>query len=540
MVKAVFPAPGSVNVALKTKISFEFNEWIASQNPEKAVSLFPRPAQGYSVRVSGRTITIIPHQPLQDSTTYHVLITTELKDVHQVPLSTPLHHIFSTGPHLDSASLSGCVIAETVQLQHHPKVALFSLDNNQSPSDTLYFSLPSYLIQTDSLGGFSLTNLRAGRYSAIAFIDKNNDERFQPLTEQLFLPPSQISIITKKDSLFFFAATADTTTRTLISVRPQSAQLISAQWNRSGLTARDSAQPPTLRIISLDSTVVPPVISGYVPHVNGTSFTLQLATALKLAPYALIYAVSPLVGTRPDSTLLDTIRFNGVIAPDTTRPRLLRTTPLKDAPLRVPLTLTWSEPVRVSATTLSATDSLGDSVKVTVSQGVADTTLLTPVRRLKAGTTYRIAIATNLVRDLSANTARDSADTASVVTITLTTLASDNVALRISGSSPCLPPDPRRIWEYQPLGSPHDYRSAERGGRFVIDSIPAGKGMVGFFEDHNGDERYQGGRLLPWRAPEPRFMSSDTIEARARWEIDAIAVKICKSCAISTLEQPGK
>ncbi|MGD9202126.1 MAG: hypothetical protein PVI26_11215, partial [Chitinispirillia bacterium] len=62
------------------------------------------------------------------------------------------------------------------------------------------------------------------------------------------------------------------------------------------------------------------------------------------------------------------------------------------------------------------------------------------------------------------------------------------------------------------------------------DSIPASKGSIQFYVDYNRDNSYTKGSLFPWNPPEPYYSFSDTIEARARWDIEGIEIPACNIC----------
>ncbi len=58
-----------------------------------------------------------------------------------------------------------------------------------------------------------------------------------------------------------------------------------------------------------------------------------------------------------------------------------------------------------------------------------------------------------------------------------------------------------------------------------------------YFVDYNSDQTYSPGTLFPWVPPEPRYSYADTIEARARWDIEGLEVPACDVCP-KKVEQP--
>jgi hypothetical protein len=81
-----------------------------------------------------------------------------------------------------------------------------------------------------------------------------------------------------------------------------------------------------------------------------------------------------------------------------------------------------------------------------------------------------------------------------------------------------------------PFGVKAVYECPDVNSRFRFDSIPAAKGVLGYFIDADGDGRPTPGRLLPWLAPEISEVLSDTVEAREGWDVEGIKVDGCDTC----------
>ena len=123
------PSPESINVSPSTQIVFTFSEWI-STGSDLSLSIFP-PVK-FKSKVSRNQLQINLLSKLSKSTTYHIVVNTALKDLHNNALSAPYNLIFSTGSFLDSGTISGCVIDPARKLLQ-PKIALFTPDQ---PADS--------------------------------------------------------------------------------------------------------------------------------------------------------------------------------------------------------------------------------------------------------------------------------------------------------------------------------------------------------------------------------------------------------------------
>src|SRR5664279_4900705 len=98
------------------------------------------------------SLEIAPVKPFAEATTYHVVITTGLMDLHNNPIASSFTLVFSTGSALDSGKITGCVV-DAAKRSMEPTVALFGAPHGAA--DTQFLRNPDYLTQGDSSGYFS-------------------------------------------------------------------------------------------------------------------------------------------------------------------------------------------------------------------------------------------------------------------------------------------------------------------------------------------------------------------------------------------------
>lgn len=528
-IRSTVPMPGEVQVNRRRPIVFVFSEWIDPRSARMSVSMFPPPEDGFKVKVSGRRLEIVPKGPLAEATTYHLEITTALQDLRRNPFGTPYHLIFSTGDQLDSGEVSGCVIDPAKRVLQ-PKVALFEVHPDSGLEDTALFGMPSYLTQTDSSGRFALANIRPGTYETIAFVDSDNDNRLDPRRENQVYAPEQrrIQLDSTIEPLVLYPVLCDTTARTVLSVAPIGGTVIAGAWIRPARSKADSLREDSLRIVPLDTSARSLEIDRRI-ELPGERFLLALSDTLSLAPYGLVYPISFVIEPPDSIARQDTIRFNGVRFADTTSPTFTGWRPRSGARLLPHITLTWSEPVRLNTPRLAFADTLGDTVVATVDTTLTDTTALVPTRRFLPGRRYDAALPCSSVADLAGNHPTDTTDTC-VQAITIITVQADDLCLSLAGRGLCLGERPNRRWHFDPLGAAAPATTADSAGHFRFDSLPAAKGTLAQFVDSNDDGRATAGNLLPWIAPEPYIPYYDTVEARARWDIEGVSVDACNPC----------
>ncbi|MBN1308011.1 MAG: Ig-like domain-containing protein [Chitinispirillaceae bacterium] len=518
-VKSTVPAAESVSVPTDSKITVTFSEWLLPAS-EKGVSLFP--STPIKVRVVGRRLEIKPLHRLNDSTTYHLVITSTLKDLRNNPISRPVNLMFSTGPSLDSGKISGCVV-DPAKKYLQPNIALFRTP--WQPNDSGFCGPPDYLSQTDSSGNFSFEHMRTGSYYLLAYFDKNNDTRLQEGSEELYTPVESTVVIGNAPTrMLLYPSMFDTARQSVASVTTIDNRTIAGNWKRPWDTLLCPAAPKFR--LERDDSVSPPVNVGYRQAPASARFFLLTDTALDSASYRLIYSLKSIFDT---AAVIDTLRIDGAARADTSPPSLITSLPEQPADLQPELRFVWSEPVYLIDTLLMA-DTLGDSLLLTGDTVVTDTSRFSVSRSLLPGRSYRIVLLTGHGKDLSGNPlrARDSTDTASIVTVT--TIRADSVAVSLSGGISRLEKIEGRKWLFRPLSGLRTFTCADSANTFRFDSIPAAKGLIGTFIDRNNNNRPDIGRLLPFVAPEPFVMFEDTIEARARWDVEGVEPGPCDPC----------
>lgn len=519
------PASGSVNVPQNVKPGITFSEWLLPAS-DKGVSIFP--SLPLKVRVKGKKLEIKPLEPLNDSTTYHLVITSALKDLRNNQMSRPLSIIFSTGPTLDSGSLSGCVTDPSKKYMQ-PNVVLFGAPWKES--DSGFCGPPTYLTQTDSTGFFSFEHIRTGTYYLLAYIDKNNDSRLKSGVEECYTSAESTVVVGKSPvTAVLYPSSFDTAHQSISSAKAVDNHTVIGYWKQPWDTLI-CPEPPRFSLEPAD-TGAGAVPMSFHQSQAPTRFILTTDSVLDSTSYLLIYTVTSIFDTAETT---DTLRIDGAAQTDTTAPFISRVLPLKAADLKPEIRLIWSEPVYLTDTLLMV-DTLGDSVTITGDTSAMDTSLFTVPRSLLPNRSYSFVLFTGDGKDLSGNPlrSRDSTDTVQIVTIS--TIKPDSIAVSLSGGADCLEKNPNRKWIFRPLAGDRSFTVSDNDNSFRFDSLPASKGCIGSFIDHNSNDRPENGRLIPFIPPEPFIMFTDTIEARARWDVEGIELTPCDPCLIKKIQ----
>jgi hypothetical protein len=517
------PSHGAVRVGVRSRVVVSFSEWISRTAAPKAVSILPPLEGGVRVRVDGRRLEITPAVSFAESTTYHVVVTSGLQDLRGNALTSPFTLVFSTGDVLDSGSVSGCVIDG----EKRPAGLIVGLFKD---ADSALFDLPDYLTQTDSAAYFSFENVRASTFRLVAFVDQNNNRKLDPGKEAAYAPiAGSVAAARRPDTVLLYPVDSDTAGPKVASAAPLSAiSLLASLTKPADSSAGINGIAWSIEPFYKKKRPVSIIAVDWIGR-KKKRCVLHLKDSLSPAPYLLIAAYRRGYGTGSVS-VRDTMRFNGSRPVDTLLPALSSVFPTATVGRSPELRLHFTEPVVMTAP-LALIDSISDTVALTMDSGYADTVVLAPVRKLLPGGHYRLVIRSSFGKDLAGNPLKPRDTTDTVLVPVFRVLETESLAVSLKGCVTCLAPDPERIWRFSLFTGGPGSLSADSGGCFSFDSIPAGKGFLAGFIDRNRNQKPDNGALLPWRPPEPYVVFADTVEARARWETEGIDLRsACRGC----------
>lgn len=172
----VEPKNRSVNISPEhVKIEFTFNERIDVKTVMKSLIVNPSVTELPDVRAVGKKMIVEFNDPLKPNTTYQLQFGNSIGDVHENNKYKSLSYIFSTGPTIDSNTLSGSTSwALSLNRAKDISILLFSNLSDTAPLKTK----ASYYTKTDSAGNYSLSAIKRGTYQIIALADKNSNGNY--------------------------------------------------------------------------------------------------------------------------------------------------------------------------------------------------------------------------------------------------------------------------------------------------------------------------------------------------------------------------
>ena len=279
-VAGVYPAPNSTNMPLELNIHLQFDEWIATSVPRSAVMISPPLEKRLKFEVDGDELYVTSKARLDSNTTYTVTIASGLKDLHGNAVADPFRLTFSTGPIIDSLSLTGraMVTASMIQKKQFPTVGLFLIgaaerashhylekyrDSTQTvEADSipkLTKEQPLFSTQTDSLGRFHMAGLKAGHYRVVAFLDVNGNQKIETSAELAGVAVSDLNLTPEfADTLWIPLADQDTTPVSLEAITQVGKNALTAKFSKNLMIDSTILDKENCVLLTADSTRIRP------------------------------------------------------------------------------------------------------------------------------------------------------------------------------------------------------------------------------------------------------------------------------------------
>lgn len=166
------------------KIVIEFDEYFKLSNEFKEFSISPDQEKTPILKVRQKRLEITLQDTLEKNTTYTLNFGKSVVDVNEGNIAKNLSYVFSTGPEIDSLTMSG-KITNALTAEAEKDVTVFILPIQR---DTLFGKKrPSIYTLTDSSGNYKLNNLRKGTYKVYALKESSGggDKIYQQSSDEI-------------------------------------------------------------------------------------------------------------------------------------------------------------------------------------------------------------------------------------------------------------------------------------------------------------------------------------------------------------------
>ena len=243
------------------KLVLTFNEYVALKTPEKFMLISPPLSKIPDIKLKGHSVVVKLEDSLRSNTTYNFYFGDAIVDITENNPAKNFNFAFSTGPEIDSLSLSGIVTDAFTRMP--VKEALVMLYNDFTDSLPMK-QISTYVSRTNEKGHFMLNNLASGKYRAVALIDKNSDYMYD-------LPTEMIGFSSDSVQPYYSAVDLEDTTvvksesdlRKLVSIdlfpEPDSVQRILksviATKNKLSISFRYATSSPLFRALNIPDSL---------------------------------------------------------------------------------------------------------------------------------------------------------------------------------------------------------------------------------------------------------------------------------------------
>ncbi|WP_028979087.1 Ig-like domain-containing protein [Sporocytophaga myxococcoides] len=168
-----YPKPNSLDFKSNT-MTFEFDEEIKENNFMEQLIISPTIKSEYTYKIRGKKLSITFNKPFEENTTYTLNFRNAIQDITENNAPKNFSIAFSTGPILDTLTISGKV---TDLLTNKPlsniSVALYKSNDTLNISN----SKPLYFAKSEN-DQYKITNIKKGAYDLYALEDLSNNLKY--------------------------------------------------------------------------------------------------------------------------------------------------------------------------------------------------------------------------------------------------------------------------------------------------------------------------------------------------------------------------
>lgn len=191
------PKNSTVNFNVK-KIVITFDEYFNIQNESREFSISPEQERPPILKKDQKKLEIIFQDSLEKNTTYTLNFGNAIADVNESNILKNLTYAFSTGPLLDSLSISGRVINTLTGLPVlDATVFIIPLAR-----DSIFGKKKAAIsTSTDSSGLYSLNNLKKDTYKIYALKETGGDKVYQQRSDEIGYIKEPIVLTKNLDSI---------------------------------------------------------------------------------------------------------------------------------------------------------------------------------------------------------------------------------------------------------------------------------------------------------------------------------------------------
>ena len=180
------------------KFEITFNEYVTLQNINEKLIVSPPMENRPLVSLKGKSVVVEYEDELRENTTYTFNFQDAVRDLNEGNVYENLRFVFSTGPVIDSLTVTGNILnAYVLDIPENALVMLYS-----NLEDTAFRkSIPDYLSMVDQTGYFRIENVRPGTYNLFGLKETDNSKNFNILEEEIAFLDKPVTITSQENYL---------------------------------------------------------------------------------------------------------------------------------------------------------------------------------------------------------------------------------------------------------------------------------------------------------------------------------------------------
>ena len=194
VVKSV-PANGARNFK-GNKLEILFNEYVVLDNINDKFMVSPPMKKKPRVLIRGKAVDVEFDEKLKDSTTYTFYFQDAIKDLNEGNILQNFQFVLSTGPVIDSLSVTGNIYnAYNLEVPEKTIVLMY----RELADSAVKKHLPEYITRLTQDGYFRIDNIRPGTYRLFGLKDADNSKNYNLPDEEFAFLDSTVVINTAKN-----------------------------------------------------------------------------------------------------------------------------------------------------------------------------------------------------------------------------------------------------------------------------------------------------------------------------------------------------
>jgi hypothetical protein len=191
------PENGAVNCSNKEIIIY-FDEYVVLDKISEKFMVSPPMKKRPDVFTRGKSVHIKFDEELRENATYTFYFQDAIRDLNEGNIINNYQFVFSTGPVIDSLSVTGNVYTGlSLDAPENAMILLYS----QIADSSVIRQIPDYITRAGKNGEFRISNVRPGRYGLYALIDADNSKNYNNRDEEFAFNPDPVDITPEKNFL---------------------------------------------------------------------------------------------------------------------------------------------------------------------------------------------------------------------------------------------------------------------------------------------------------------------------------------------------